>query len=52
LFISATQGTKKLAAGFDTAADYVSAATGAWRPHHLDRAFNSVELHQPTVTPY
>jgi hypothetical protein len=52
LLISAAQATEHLAADLDTAAHYVSAANGACRPHHLDRAFDPVELHQPTVAPH
>jgi hypothetical protein len=51
LLISAARATEYLGADLDTAAHYVSAATGACRPHHLDRAFDPVKLHQPTVAP-
>jgi hypothetical protein len=51
LLISAAQATERLGADLGTAAHYVIAATGACRPHHLDRAFDAVKLHQPTVAP-
>jgi hypothetical protein len=51
LLISAVWVTEHLGADLDTAAHYVRAASGACRPHHLDRAFDPVKLHQPTDAP-
>jgi hypothetical protein len=48
LLIGAARATEHLGADLDTAAHDVS---GACRPHHLDRAFDPVKLHQRTVAP-